>query len=187
MTATHTNHSTVHLNPAAGSMVLFQDAATRHLGLVPRRRRDALIARLLHARLDRRLAAGEASHRSRLLAVRAAELVTPRSRNRLAARWERIAIEARTAAARGSRFGAGPSRTGTEAVDLVDSVAAVLRDDRFVPAQGIARSASTLGTAATASFWLGAGGDDVLAAAARAALAAMNPPAYSASSAARPA
>lgn len=179
MTATRTTYSTSHVRPAAGSTVLFQDGATRGLSLLPRRRRDALRARLMHNSLDRRLAAGAASHGSRLLAVRAAQLLTPRSRSRLAGRWDQLAIEARHLSAQDRRRGIVPGRSRAETVELLDSVAAALRADRMVLARGVALAATTLGTAANALGPLHDGGDDVVAAAARAAVAAMSQPARS--------
>jgi hypothetical protein len=126
-----------------------------------------LIARLRHGSLDRRLAAGEPSHSSRLLATRSTQLGSIRSRRRLAARWDELATHGR----RTTR-----GWTGDEAVEAVDTLAAMLCSDELMPVQGIALAAVMLGIAAAAVERLDSGGDDLLAAAARATLAAMRRP-----------
>src|SRR4051812_40051686 len=97
----------------------------------PWRRRDALSARLLHRSLDRRLAAGEAPYAGRLLEVRAAQLLTTRSRLRIAARWDELAAQARAQAA-------------GDTADLIAGVADVLRADRLVLSHGVAFAATML-------------------------------------------
>ena len=66
--------------------------ATREVGFVERRvlLKDRLAARLLSARLDRRLRRGEAPESSVVLAVRAAMLVHPRTLAALATSLERM-------------------------------------------------------------------------------------------------
>jgi hypothetical protein len=138
-----------------------------------------LIARLRHGSLDRRLAAGEPSHSGRLLAARSTQLGSMPSRRRLAARWDELATHGRRTA-RGW--------TGEEAVEAVDTLAAVLSSDELMPVQGVALAAVMLSIAAAAVDRLDSGGDDLLAAAARATLAAMCRPlmdCYPASSLAR--
>ena len=51
---------------------------------------DRLLARLLGASLDRRLAAGQAPEASRLLAVRGQQIVELRHRRQLAGNWEHL-------------------------------------------------------------------------------------------------
>lgn len=76
-------------------MTVLVDAGPRGLVALPRRRRDALLARLRSDTLDARLAAGEAPEADRLLAVRADQLTNPAARRRLACCWEDLAARAR--------------------------------------------------------------------------------------------
>jgi hypothetical protein len=136
---------------------------------------DAVRARARHRLLDRRLAAGEWSQDARLLTARAGYLISARSRRRLAAGWDRLAADARRAGASEPRPRALRGSVA-EAVELVDAVADALRADRALPARGLALAASTRPIAARAVPRLHNGGDDVLAAAARAVLAALRQP-----------
>src|SRR5690348_7095663 len=65
------------------------------LRIESRRLRDRVLARVLGPILDRRLAAGTEPESSRLLAVRAGQLVQPRARRRLAEAWDELAGRAR--------------------------------------------------------------------------------------------
>lgn len=139
-------------------------------GLValPRLRRDAALAYLLAPVLDRRLAAGSAPESSRLLAVRAVQLTSPRSRRRLARCWDELA-----ARARGPRPPFDPRapiarRQVDAAADAIHQVAEVLRASRPVSAQGVALAASLLTSPDSPVYRLGRGGDDLAGAIARA-------------------
>lgn len=130
------------------------------LHLIAWRRRDALLARLRHRSLDRRLAAGEAAHLDPLLAVRAAHLATTGARMRIAATWDELAARTRAAA-------------DDATADRVGAVAETLRADRLVLARGVAYAAAMTSAAAAAIERLHAGGEDIVAAIANAAVAAM--------------
>ena len=71
------------------------------LSLRPSRVADRLLARLLGASLDRRLAAGCVPESSPLLAARAQHIVALRSRRRLARNWESLLRRARHGPATG--------------------------------------------------------------------------------------
>jgi hypothetical protein len=86
------------------------------------------------------------------------------SDRRLAARWDQLAIEARQDAS---------GRGATEMIEAVDAVARALRTDQPPSAEGVEVAAAMLRTASKAIGRLAAGGEDVVAAAARAALAAL--------------
>ena len=62
------------------------------------RRRDRWLARVRASSLDRQLAAGCPAGSSRLLALRAREIVSPAGRRELARRWEHVLDQARLAA-----------------------------------------------------------------------------------------
>ena len=154
------------LDHPSDCFVLFDAGSGRGLTLLPRRRRDALLARLARRWLDARLAAGEAPDGSLLLAVRAAQLVRVRGRARLARRWDALAVEARRRAA----------RSRAEVAEHLQRVADVLRGDGLVFAHGVAIAITMRAPAAKAVQRLHTGGDDLVAAIARDALAAMTPP-----------
>ena len=124
------------------------------------RRRDAVVARLRHRSLDRRLATGEPAHLDPLLTVRAAQLATTEVRDCVAARWDELAARTRAAA-------------DDATADRVGAVAETLRADRLVLARGVAYAATMTGTAGAAIERLHAGGEDIVAAIANAAVAAM--------------
>jgi hypothetical protein len=112
---------------------------------------DRLLARVYGMSLDRRLAAGRAPESSRLLAVRAQQLVTLRQRRELARNWEQLLERA---------AGDGPPRprallcrdrivaAGTEIRDLAGHLRAPLP----VAATGVA-AARVLLTDATGPVW----------------------------------
>lgn len=90
------------------------------------------------------------------------------SDRRLAARWDQLAVQAREAA-RG--------RSAAELTEALDAVATELRAGRPVSARGAERAAAMLRTARSALDRRTGGGEDVVAAAAREALAALREPA----------
>ncbi len=120
-----------------------------------------LLARLRHRSLDRRIAAGEPSHLNPLLAVRAAQLVTTTARLRVAEQWDELAARVRTAA------------DDDDTADWVNAVAETLRADQLVLARGVAYAATMAGAAGQAVARLHTGGQELVAAIARAAVAAM--------------
>lgn len=151
------------LDRIARCLVLVHTGPSTGLVLLPRRHRDAWLARLRHSSLDARLAAGEPPECSRLLAVRTAYLVSPASRRRIARRWDALAAVARRR----------PGRSHLEVADLIQNVADLLGTDQPVGVRGVAAAVTMLAVAADAVQRPDTGGDDVAAAVARAAIAAM--------------
>jgi hypothetical protein len=92
--------------------------------------------------------------------VRAAQLTTACFRDRIAARWDELGALAR-------------ARTDRETADQVNSVAEILRADRLVLARGVAYAATMAGTAAAALDRIQVGGEDLVAAVVRTAIAGM--------------
>jgi hypothetical protein len=75
-------------------VVLFVPAGETGLAVRQRRRSDNLFARLRSRKLDAQLAAGTPPERGRQLAVRAAMLTSPDSRELLALCWEDLVLSA---------------------------------------------------------------------------------------------
>src|SRR4051812_25093175 len=139
------------------TLVLADVNASTGLSLVPCRRRDAWLARLLSSSLDARLAAGVAPEHSRLLAVRTALLVDPVARHRLARCWGALAVTAR----------AGLPRSQPGVAEVIDQVANRLRTDEPVGVRGVAVARTMLRTTTDAVRRGGPGGEDLAAAVAR--------------------
>jgi hypothetical protein len=148
------------LDSAAGRLLLLDAGHSTGLSLLAHRRREAWLARLRHRSLDARLAAGEPPECSRLLAVRAAYLVSATSRRRIAERWDALAALARRCL----------PRAQLEVADQIEEVADVLRADRRVGVRGVAVAVTMLGLAANAVQRPDTGGQDIAAAVARAAV-----------------
>jgi hypothetical protein len=143
-------------------LVLVDTSASGGLALLPRRRRDIGLARLRHRSLDARLAAGAAPESTRLLAVRAEQLVGPARRRALARRWDALAVIART-----RRW--WPSEVAGDIQRLADQ----LGSSRPVGARGVVLAVAMLPVAADGVRRPETGGYDVAAAAAREVLSAM--------------
>jgi len=167
MTETCRPTSPVPAPPADRRLVLAQ--GRDGLVLAPSRRREEWVARLLGARLDRRLAAGAPPEQSRLLAVRAAQLVRPAARRRLARHWDHLAARARRPVSPlDSRVPIAPARLDA-ALPHVQRIADLLRADQPVSARGVAIAATLLTDGAGPVYRLGGGAaEDLLAAVARA-------------------
>ncbi len=163
MTIARAARAAFDLDPAASCLVLVNTSSPTGWALLPRRRREAWLARLRYRSLDARLAAGEPAEGSRLLAVRTTYLVTPVSRRRIARRWDTLAAMARRRL----------PRVHLEVADDIQKVADVLRADMPVGVRGVAVATTMLSVAANAVQRPGTGGADVAAAVARTALAAM--------------
>ena len=148
------------LDSAAGRVLLVDAGPSTGLLLLPHRRRDAWLARLRHRSLDARLAAGEPPENSRLLAVRAAFLIRATSRRHIADRWDTLAARARRSL----------PRAQLEVADQIEEVANVLRDDQRIDVRGVAAAVTMLGLAANAIQQRSTGGQDIVAAVARAAV-----------------
>lgn len=148
------------LDSAAGRLMLLDAGQSTGLSLLVHRRREAWLARLRHRSLDARLAAGEPPESSRLLAARAAYLVSATSRRHVADRWDTLAALARRCL----------PRAQLEVADQIEEVADVLRADRRVGVRGVAVAVTMLGLAANAVQRPDTGGQDIAAAVARAAV-----------------
>jgi hypothetical protein len=135
---------------------------------VPRRRRYSVLARLLGRMLDDRLAAGQAPESSRLLAVRAVQITSPRMRDRLARCWDELAARARHPQPPFDPRAPLAYSQVDAAADQIQQIGDVLRAPRPVSAQGVAIAASLLTTPESPAYRLGRGGDDLAAAIARA-------------------
>lgn len=81
--------------PDARDHLIVQATPHGNLALVPRRRRDRLLARMLAWRLDARLARGVPAETSRVLAARASWLTSPEHRSELADGWDLVLERAR--------------------------------------------------------------------------------------------
>jgi hypothetical protein len=163
MTTARAARPAVNLDQAIDRFVLVDAGAATGWTLLPRRRGEAWLARLRHRSLDARLRAGEPAESSRLLAVRTALLVTPASRHRIARRWDALAATARACL----------PRAHLDVAEYAQAVADVLRGDQPVSVRGVAVAGAMLRVAADGLQRPGAGGADLAAAAARAAIAAM--------------
>jgi hypothetical protein len=153
-----------HDSASAGNrLVLVDTGPATGLALLPQRRRDRWLARLRHRSLDARLAAGESPESTRLLAVRAMQLVRPAARRRIAGRWDKLATETRLR----------QRHRHPELADHIEQVAVLLRTDEPVGARGVANAITMLRVAADAVQRVRTGGDDIAGAAARTALATM--------------
>jgi hypothetical protein len=146
------------LDSAAGRLLLVDTGPSTGLSLLPRRRREAWLARLRHRSLDARLASGEPPESSRLLAARAAYLVSATSRRHIADRWDTLAAVARRRL----------PRPQLEVAAQIQNVADVLRADQRVGVRGVAVAVTMLGLAANAIKHPDTGGQDIAAAVARA-------------------
>lgn len=133
---------------------------------VPRER----VAWLLRHSLDARLAAGEPQEGSRLVAVRATQLVSVRCRRRVAWHWDALAVQARRPFA----------RSPSDVPGLIQRVADLLRWHQVVCAPGVAIALTMRSLADEAVRRPDTGGDDLVAAIARAAVAAMTARSWSA-------
>jgi hypothetical protein len=153
----------IDLDRAAGCLVLVNTGPPTGWALLPRRHRDAWLARVRHRALDARLTAGEPPESSRLLAVRTTLLVSPPSRRRIARRWDAAAAVARVRL----------PRLHLDVAEEIQKVADVLRAEQPVGARGVAVATTMVSLTANAVQRPGAGGTDLAAAAARTALAAM--------------
>jgi hypothetical protein len=168
MTVLHETRPTVHVDQPSDRSVLVDAGSGRGLVAVPRRRRDALLARLLGRSLDNRLAAGRAPESSRLLAVRAVQITNPSARQRLARDWDELAARSRQPRSLfDPRVPVARSRIEA-AADEIQLVADTLRADRPVSARGVAIAVTLLTTAASPVYRLGASGADLAAAVGRA-------------------
>jgi hypothetical protein len=79
-----------------GSTIIVEDRASAGaMAIHPCRASDRVLARVLAASLDARLAAGEPPESGRLLAARAQVIVSPGKRAELAGYWERLLDAAR--------------------------------------------------------------------------------------------
>jgi hypothetical protein len=141
-----------------------------HGGLVavPQRRRDAVLARLFGRSLDGRLAAGASPESTRLLAVRAMHITSPRMRLRLARCWDELAARSRRPHPLGDPRAPIVRWQVDAAADEIQQVADVLRADRPVSAQGVAIATVLLTSAESPVYRIGSGRDDVAAAIVRA-------------------
>lgn len=163
MTTARAARSAFDIDRTAGCLLLVNTSPPTGLALLPWRRRDAWLARLQRSSLDARLAAGEPPERSRLLAVRTAHLVSPRSRRRIARRWDALAALARARLA----------RSHPEVANEIQKVADVLRTDQPVGVRGVAAAITMLAIAADAVQRPRSGGEDIAAAVARTAITGM--------------
>jgi hypothetical protein len=168
MTVVRVSHSPA--EQRVGCLVLVDTGPHGGLTLLPRRRREAWLARLCSRWLDAQLAAGQPAESGRLTAVRAAQIVAPRCRRRLARQWAALAGDLH------EPRGRGVGRSATDVADEIEQLADVLRADRVVFAQGVAIAATMLRAARSAVARFDSGGDDLAAAIARAAVAAMQGP-----------
>lgn len=141
-----------------------------HGGLVavPQRRRDTVLARLFGRTLDDRLAAGASPESSRLLAVRALHITSPRMRRRLAGCWDELAARSRRPQVVGDPRAPIARWQVDAAADEIQQVADVLRSDRPLSAQGVATATVLLTSAESPVYRVGRGGEDVAAAVVRA-------------------
>lgn len=126
---------------------------------VPRQR----LAWLLRRSLDARLAAGESEDGSRLLGARATQLVSARCRQRVARRWDVLAVQSRRHFA----------RSRTDVPEQIQQVADLLCSHQRVFAPGVAIALTMHGLADDAVRRPDTGGYDIVAAIARAAVSAM--------------
>ena len=118
--------------------VLLADAEAHRWVQVQVRRGDRVLMRLRGSTLDARLAAGTPPERDRLLAVRAATLVAPSTRQALAGYWENVL----------ARLGERPSPASSRiplrhdsvrlAQDDIRSLVDLLRSSPVVAARGVA-------------------------------------------------
>jgi hypothetical protein len=135
------------------------------LVVLPRRRRDDLLARLRGDFLDSRLAAGEPPENDRLLAVRAAQITGPTARRRLARHWDDVV--ARSQVPDGARLPVSRSQVAA-AVGEIRLVAGILRARRPVSAQGVALATALLTTPTSPVYRRGADVGELAAALTRA-------------------
>jgi hypothetical protein len=135
---------------------------------VPQRFRDAILARLFSRRLDARLASGEAPEKSRLLAVRAVQLTSPRTRRHVARCWDELAARARYPQPFFDARAPVARSQIDAAADEIGRIAELLRAPRPVSAQGVALAAGLLTMAGSPAYRPGRGGDELAAAIARA-------------------
>jgi hypothetical protein len=122
--------------------------------VLARRHRDTVLARVLGRALDRRLAAGAAPERNRLLAARSVLITAPKARLSLADGWDALALRAR----RSQRAGYAPpdARRQIDATaDEIHRVAEVLRSHRPVSAPGVAAARLLLAGATSPTGSLG--------------------------------
>lgn len=125
--------------------VLLTDGAGRLLPL-PRRTPgpwDRAVASSRAGRLDARLAAGVAPESGRLIALRAAALVVPARRQRLASDWDRLV---RVAHERPATWARVPLRSAgiVAAEEDIGELQRSLRADVPVPARGVAMASTLL-------------------------------------------
>ena len=125
-----------------------------------------LLAWLFRRSLDARLAAGESQEGSRLLAVRATQLVSVRCRRRLAAHWDALAVQARRPF----------TRSATDVPEQIQQVADLLCSHQLVLARGVALALTMRSLATDAVRRSDTGGDDLVGAIARAAFVALTVP-----------
>jgi hypothetical protein len=106
--------------------------------LVTIRWRDRLLARVRELDLDRALATGHPADHDRLRALRAATLVAPAARRRLAGNWERVLTNWQQPA--GPWEGRVPLQRARvrEAADPIRELVGTLRAAGPVPARGVA-------------------------------------------------
>lgn len=129
---------------------------------------DGVLARLLGARLDARLAAGEPAESSRLLAVRAMQITSPRARRRLARCWDELATRARNPQPPFDPRAPIARSQVDAAADEIQQVAEELRSRRPVSARGVALAAALLSGGASPAYRIGRGGSELAAAVAHA-------------------
>jgi hypothetical protein len=168
MTVLNEFHRVSEIDPSDSRSVLVHAGPDRGLIAVPRRRRDAVLARLRGRALDGRLASGRSPEGSRLLAVRAAQITSPAARRRLATHYEELAARARYPQAPFDPRAPIARSQVDAAADEIQRVADLLRADRPVSAHGVALAGTLLTAATSPAYRIGRGGDDLAAAVARA-------------------
>jgi hypothetical protein len=134
------------------------------LVVVPRRRRDEVLARLRGHSLDCRLAAGDAPESSRLLAVRAVQITEPPARRRLARNWAELAGRACTPQLPLDPRVPVARRQVAAAAAEIDQLTELLRSDCPVAGQGVAMARVLLTSASSPVYRIHSGGDALVSA-----------------------
>jgi hypothetical protein len=125
-------------------VVLFVPTGETGLAVRQRRRSDNFLARLRSRKLDAQLAAGTSPEKGRHLAVRAAMLTTPASRELLATCWETLVASARIPARPLDTRVPLASAQIKSAEDDISRLVQALRAPQPVAARGMAVAADLL-------------------------------------------
>jgi hypothetical protein len=168
MRALHASRPTAHVDQSSDCQVLVDAGPDRGLVSVPRRRRDALLARLRGRSLGARLAAGEPPEHSRLLAIRAVQITDRPARRRLAGYWEELVARSRSPQHPFDPRAPIARAQVYAAADEIQHITDILRANRPVAAHGVAIASTLLTTAASPAYRLGGRGGDLTAALTRA-------------------